>query len=189
MGRSPLGPVLANIFVGYCKKKLTTYAYAVQTLRRWHFFRNYESAGSRSALQLQGAELCQPTLNEKPTRHCPLSILPCHDGTSLRGTRRRILGLGLQDGAAIFAHQHCHWLLSPSRSLSRSNFSPFSFSLFLSLLPLFSLSLSLSLSLPVLLASLLTLFFSLPHSLALSYFHPSFPSLSLSSVFFPFLPL
>ena len=63
----------------------------------------------------------------------------------LRGTRRRILGLGLQDGAAIFAHQHWHWLLS--LSLSRSYFSPFSFSLFLSLLPLFSFSLSLSLSL------------------------------------------
>ena len=26
----------------------------------------------------------------------------------LRGTRRRILGLGWQDGAAIFSHQHCH---------------------------------------------------------------------------------
>ena len=57
--------------------------------------------------------------------------------------------------------------------------SPSLFSLSLSQ----ALSLSLSLSLPVLLASLLTLLFSLPHYLALSYFHPSFP-LPLSLPFF-----
>ena len=82
--------------------------------------------------------------------------------------------------------------LSLSLSLFLAYFSPLSFSLFHSLLPLFSLSLSLSLSSPflfslslsntnfislslsprVFLASLLTLLLSLPHSLA---FHPSFP--------------
>ena len=60
----------------------------------------------------------------------------------LRGTRRRILGLGLQDGAAIFAHQHWHWLLSLSFSFL---FLPFLF-LYVSFPShsLFSLSLSLS---------------------------------------------
>ena len=69
-------------------------------------------------------------------------------------------------------------------SWRRSLSSPSLFSLSLTLTNFISLSLSLSLSLPVLLASLLTLLFSLPHSLAVSYFHPSFP-LSLFPLSFP----